>query len=178
MDSIRDAPVVPDKRQVALYDAWVLRYYRDVYRLLYRLSGDTGVAEDLTQETFVQAWRGLPGFRGECRTWTWLYRIALNAWRQVARRVTDEAAGPAADDAPDQRPGPDVEAEDRDLCRHVAAALAALPATYREVLVLCKVQGLTLRQAAAVLDEPVGTVKWRVHEGLEQLRRRLGEDDR
>lgn len=164
-----------DRRQAVRYERWVERYRGRLYSLFVRLSGEAELAADLTQECLLAAWRGLPAYRGEARPYTWLHTIAINTWRQHtrARTPTDE---PLDDGLPAAAPGPEGVALCNGFLSQVDAALAALPGTYREALLLHKVQGLSCRETAAALAVPVGTVKWRVHEGLELLRRRLEDD--
>ena len=161
----------------------------DIYALLYRLTEDPEEARDLTQETFLQAFRHLASFRGDADLRTWLYRIAVNQarnrWRWWKRRRRDRtvsldapvaegsdaplSAGLAGDEGLD--PERQALARERELALH--AALKTLSRPYREVIVLRDIEGLSYEEVASALDLNVGTVKSRLSRGRNELRRRL-----
>jgi RNA polymerase sigma-70 factor (ECF subfamily) len=161
----------------------------DIYALLYRLTEDAEEARDLTQETFLQAFRHLSSFRGDADLRTWLYRIAVNQarnrWRWWKRRRRDRtvsldapvsegfdaplSAGLAGDEGLD--PERQTLAREREAVLH--AALKSLSRPYREVIVLRDIEGLSYEEVAATLDLNVGTVKSRLNRGRAELRRRL-----
>ena len=161
----------------------------DIYALLFRLTEDAEEARDLTQETFLQAFRYIAHFRGDADLRTWLYRIAVNQarnrWRWWKRRRRDRTVSldaPVSEDfdAPFSAslqgdPGLDPErqalARERELALH--AALKSLSRPYREVIVLRDIEGLSYEEVAAALDLNVGTVKSRLSRGRNELRRRL-----
>jgi RNA polymerase sigma-70 factor (ECF subfamily) len=161
----------------------------DIYALLYRLTEDPEEARDLTQETFLQAFRHLSSFRGDADLRTWLYRIAVNQarnrWRWWKRRRRDRtvsldapvsegfdaplSAGLAAGEGLD--PERQALAREREAALH--AALKSLARPYREVIVLRDIEGLSYEEVASALDLNVGTVKSRLNRGRTELRRRL-----
>jgi RNA polymerase sigma-70 factor (ECF subfamily) len=150
----------------------VRRYQSPVRGFLARLAkGDAHLADDLAQETFVKAWRKLHTYRGSARFSTWLFGIAYNEFRTVARQrkelaledVEEPAAEPAKSTA-DSR---------SDLRLDLTEALKQLHSSERAVIVLCCQNGLSHEEAAQVLDCPLGTVKTNVLRGKEKLRRRL-----
>jgi RNA polymerase sigma-70 factor (ECF subfamily) len=161
----------------------------DIYALLYRLTEDPEEARDLTQETFLQAFRHLASFRGDADLRTWLYRIAVNQarnrWRWWKRRRRDRtvsldapvsegidsplSAGLAGDEGLD--PERQALAREREAALH--AALKSLSRPYREVIVLRDIEGLSYEEVASTLDLNVGTVKSRLNRGRAELRRRL-----
>jgi len=161
----------------------------DIYALLYRLTEDPEEARDLTQETFLQAFRHLASFRGDADLRTWLYRIAVNQarnrWRWWKRRRRDRTVSldaPVSDsvDAPlsaglagDERLDPERQALAREREQALHAALKSLSRPYREVIVLRDIEGLSYEEVAATLDLNVGTVKSRLNRGRTELRRRL-----
>jgi RNA polymerase sigma-70 factor (ECF subfamily) len=156
------AALVHSHRERALRLAWRL------------LGGNDAAAEDVTQEAFVRAWRSLPGFRGEARLSTWLYRIVVRQaanhrrWRAVRERWG--AAPP--EDAPDPRPRAPG---DPALRRRIAAALDGLSRGQREAFVLVHMEGLTVNEASEVLGKAPGTVKSHLHRALARLREELGD---
>jgi RNA polymerase sigma-70 factor (ECF subfamily) len=141
----------------------VRRNQSDVRRLLRRMTGDDGLADDLAQETFVRAWRSLPQFRGGARLSSWLYRIAYNTFLAHARKTVP---------APE---APDVEVTmDPVLMRHdLTKALAILRPEERAALALTVNEQVTHEEAAQILDVPLGTLKTHVLRAKEKLRARL-----
>ena len=172
------------------FDRLVAERSADVYALLYRLTEDREEARDLTQETFLQAFRHIAGFRGDADLRTWLYRIAVNQarnrwrwWRRRRREVTlslddDGPAGRAGANLgarlpDDAAPDPEQGALAREREEALLAALGTLSRAYREVVVLRDIEGLSYEEVASALDVSVGTVKSRLSRGRNELRRRL-----
>jgi RNA polymerase sigma-70 factor (ECF subfamily) len=155
------------------FERVIAQQYQAVYRQLWHLCGDAETAADLTQETFVAAWQSLPTFQGRSSLRTWLYTIAVRVWRRWQGRRAGGDAVPLeelAEELPDSAPGPSVVAETQALQEEIQSALLRLPAVYREALVLYYIQGLKYSEIAIALDVPMGTVKSRLHTGLERLR--------
>jgi RNA polymerase sigma factor (sigma-70 family) len=147
-----------------------------VYRLAYRLTGNSHDAEDLTQDVFVRVFRSLhtfqPGtFEG------WLHRITTNLFLDTARRKQkirfDGLVDGSEERLPSSWPTPSEALADAGLDHDVAAALAALAPEFRAAVVLCDIEGLTYEEIAAVLDTKLGTVRSRIHRGRAQLRAAL-----
>lgn len=148
----------------------VRRHQSKVRTVLRRLTkGDTALADDLAQETFVLAWRNLRSFRFEARFSTWIYRIAFNAWQSEARKrrevsmELDDDALPPGSDAYDEMP--DVVSR-VDLER----ALATLSDGERAAIGACYYADLSHEEAAAALGMPLGTVKTHVMRAKAKLR--------
>lgn len=144
-----------------------------LFRLSLRLSaGCHADAEDLAQEALLAAYQSLPHFAGRARLTTYLYSITLNCWRKRHRRdgerliplKDDELAGGSALDTLLTRLSLD-------------AAMAQLTEVQREAFVLVKAEGLTSKEAAAVLKVPQGTVQSRVHDATLRLRALLSEEE-
>lgn len=150
----------------------VRRYQSPVRAFLARMTrGDAHLADDLAQETFLKAWRKLHTYRGTARFSTWLFGIAYNELRSVARQRKELAVA----DIDDALPEPAQAAGDtrRDLRLDLTEALQQLHSNERAAVVLCCQNGLSHEEAAQVLDCPLGTVKTSVMRGKEKLRRRL-----
>jgi RNA polymerase sigma-70 factor (ECF subfamily) len=158
------------------WDEVVREHGARVYRLAYRLTGNTHDAEDLTQEVFVRVFRSLdsytPGtFEG------WLHRITTNLFLDLARRrqrirfegLAEETAGRLSGDEPTPAQAFDARHFDSD----VQEALRALAPEYRAAVVLCDIEGLSYEEIAAALGVKLGTVRSRIHRGRAQLRRDL-----
>jgi RNA polymerase sigma-70 factor (ECF subfamily) len=146
-------------------------HYQAVYRFLVHLTRDVHRAEDLTQDTFTVAWQKIAAFQGRATLANWLHRIAytkfVDDWRAERRasEVLERLTGP--DVAPPD-PFDSIMADEE--ARRLYRALHGLGAAERTLLVLHYLQGLSYRDMASVLDEPVGTVKWRTSEALNRLR--------
>jgi RNA polymerase sigma-70 factor (ECF subfamily) len=148
------------------FAALVRRHQSAVRTLLRRLcAGDAARADDLAQETFLHAWKGLQGWRGGARFSTWLHRVAVNAWLSQARR----AGPPIPDDPGHAAPGVGAVEARRDLER----AFAVLRPEERIALALAYAQDLTHEEAAQAAGWPVGTMKTHLLRGKERLRQRL-----
>jgi RNA polymerase sigma-70 factor (ECF subfamily) len=156
------------------HDAFTLAFRRhqsDVHRFVRHMTGDAGVADDVTQETFLELMRAPERYdaaRGSLRGY--LLGIARHL---VARRFRQERWwGDLPDDAAADRPALDDPHEE--LCRaqdvaRVQAAVAALAPTFRDALVSCDLLGLSYEEAAASLGCPVGTIRSRLHRARQQV---------
>jgi RNA polymerase sigma factor (sigma-70 family) len=150
----------------------VRRHQSPVRAFLMRLTrGDSHLADDLAQETFLKAWRKLPTFRGDAKFSTWLLGIAFNEFRGGARRRKELALEDMADLPPEPAEAPT--ASDLNLRLDLADALNLLSSNERAAVILCCQNGLSHQEAAQVLDCPLGTVKTHVLRGKEKLKRRL-----
>jgi RNA polymerase sigma-70 factor (ECF subfamily) len=151
-----------------LYD----RHSARVHRLAFRMCGDAELANDLTQDVFVQAFRQLGTFRGESAFTTWLHRVAvttvLNAMRKVKRLRLREAE---LDDARDHaNPEDPVDPETREA---LARAIEGLPEGLRIALVMHSLEGYTHVEIGAALGIAEGTSKKRVFDARALLRKAL-----
>jgi RNA polymerase sigma-70 factor (ECF subfamily) len=157
----RFAAFVEAKREQAVRLAWRL------------LGGDMAAAEDVTQEAFLRAYRGLDGFRGESALSTWFYRILVREvqryrrWRAVRERF---AAEPQGELGGPPEPLPDPALQDR-----IAQALEKLSRGQRETFVLVHLEGFTVVQTAELLGRSAGTIKSHLHRALKTLRSELAD---
>jgi RNA polymerase sigma factor (sigma-70 family) len=158
------------------WDEVVRGYSARVYRLAYRLTGNSHDAEDLTQEVFVRVFRSLSGytpgtFEG------WLHRITTNLFLDMARRrqrIRFEGLGEeTAARLGDTGPSPAEAFDDRHLDSDIQAALKALAPEYRAAVILCDIEGLSYEEIADTLGIKLGTVRSRIHRGRAQLRAAL-----
>lgn len=150
------------------FEELVRTYEAPVYRLALRMCGGRAEdAQEVAQEAFLAAWRGLPRFRGQCRFSSWLYKLTANAAVDHLRR---EKRRPAA--VPHT---PQEELERRELHRAVQQALDRLTPEHREVLLLRQMQGLSYQEIGAALSLEEGTVKSRLSRAKRQLRTILAE---
>jgi RNA polymerase sigma-70 factor (ECF subfamily) len=155
----------------------VERETRSVYRACLRILGRPHDAEDVTQESFVAAYRAIRTYRGEGSLRAWLLRIATRqSFRRLSqRRATvdlDAIPAPRLADASSEPTRVVIDLESR---RAVQNAVAALPEPYREVVALRFFADLSLAEVADATGRPINTVKTHLRRGLERLRPTLGE---
>ncbi|HEX9891379.1 MAG TPA: sigma-70 family RNA polymerase sigma factor [Actinomycetota bacterium] len=152
------------------FEALVRASQGDMYRLALRLVRDPSLAEDVTQEAFLKAYRSLRRFRGTASFSTWMYRITRNCAVDAVRRAARQRrlAGQAEEPAP---------LPDASLRSALGAAVDALPAGLREPFVLIEVFGMSYTEASVVLGVPAGTLKSRMHRARQQLMTELAEED-
>lgn len=153
-----------DRRRIA-FEILYAEHAAPVYRFALRLSGNPDDAEDLAIQALSRAFRQWSGYRGDASPRTWLFAIVLNEWRMLRRKRPHQ--------------------EDRlESVRHLAStfrftdtdladAILALPDNLREAFLLVKGEGLTHAEAAKAAKVPVGTMYFRVHTAITQLRKKL-----
>jgi RNA polymerase sigma-70 factor, ECF subfamily len=134
-------------------------------RVARRLTLDCMSAEDLVQETMLLAWHGFHGFQPGTNARAWLFRILFNVFHGAGRKASR---------APAALPGSTAVHAGLQAAAEIAQALEALPLDQRTVLLLCAVEGFTCREAAGILDVPIGTVMSRLSRARQELRQSLG----
>jgi RNA polymerase sigma-70 factor (ECF subfamily) len=159
------------------------RHSGSVFNLAYRMTGNAADAEDLTQESFLQAFARLQDFRLGARFHPWIYTIALNLCRSHLRRRSlsrwlwparsEEPERAAPREPPARAPDPEQELLAREAEARLRGAIQGLPARYREVFVLRQAQGLSYEEIASVLGLPLGTVEVRLFRARRRLLRSL-----
>jgi RNA polymerase sigma-70 factor, ECF subfamily len=162
------------------FDAFVNDYRDRAVRIAWRLlGGDAAAAEDVAQEAFTRAYRGLARFRDDAKLSTWFYRILVNEVRRHQRwralRLGGWAEDRDPDTMPDPRAGSGAARSDPGLRRRIGAAIAALPRGQREAFVLVHLEELTLAEAATATGRALGTMKSHLHRALVNLRGRLAD---
>jgi RNA polymerase sigma-70 factor (ECF subfamily) len=180
MGCMSEAPK-PDGGTVERFRTLMLPHLDAAYGYARWLTRDPSDAQDLAQEAMLRALRYFHAFRGEAAR-PWLLRIVRNTWidfgtRNKMEKLPLEVLENRAADGPD----PEQSALASDQRRQIAAALAALPAEAREVLVLREIEDLSYKHIAVVLDLPIGTVMSRLARAREklavELKGRLGRRD-
>ena len=168
------------------FDTLMERYKDRGYTIVYRFLGQREDAQDVAQEAFVRAYRGLDDFEGNSKFYTWLYSIATNLARNNVRdrgrkgrdqgmsldKLQDEAPN-VAQQVTQSNQRPDTAAAGHELQETLQACIEALPEPNRMVFVLRTVDGLKYDEIAAVLDCPRGTVKSRLNQARNLLREAL-----
>jgi RNA polymerase sigma-70 factor (ECF subfamily) len=152
-------------------------FHDRIYGYLRRLTQDDGLAEDLAQETFLRAWKRLDTFRGEGDIGNWLYRIAVNLFRDYLRTQTEKPqlsghereGANEGDESLSQIPDPGLPPahllEGRAVTQCVRDCIAALPLPYRAALMLYAIEGKTVNESAATLGCSTEALKVRLHRG-------------
>lgn len=185
--SEEEADLLARARQgdTSAFGALVRRYQRRVYAAALHLTGNHSDADDVAQEAFVRAFRGLGSFDGRADFFTWLYRItintSLNRLRSTRRNAALNQAGATEVAQVGGRPeglgapqlAPDEQAALGREVREVLTAMAELSPTLRVTLVMATIESMSHKQIAAILRVPEGTVAWRVNEARRLLRAKL-----
>ena len=173
------------------FDEMVTRYWDRIYSMAHQMLRNPQDAEEVTQDAFIRAHRGLGNFRGEAAFSTWLYQIATNLarnrywywWRRKRDQSVSLDAPIGADNdttlaevipAEVETPG-DITVTQEFVAR-IGKAMNRLSPKHREVLTLRNIKNLSYEEIAAILGVSVGTVKSRIARARESLRSKLGED--
>jgi RNA polymerase sigma-70 factor, ECF subfamily len=163
------------------FNELIVRWERPIYALAYRVIGREEDARDVCQDTFLRAYRALPGFKGQAKFSSWLYRIALNLCRDWIRRQRRAPVSQMPEDvdalelAAETEPAESIEdlVARRELSAIVEQAMAGLSEEQRTAIILKEYHGMTFQEIADLQGCPLSTVKTRLYQGLSQLRRQL-----
>ncbi|MBG7609311.1 MAG: sigma-70 family RNA polymerase sigma factor [Anaerolineae bacterium] len=150
----------------------VRRHRAGVINLIYRLYGDSQLAEDAAQDAFVRAWQHLNQFKPKAAFRSWLYRIAANAAIDMLRQEK-ESLDIDTIQVPSRAMKPEAVLETAERSTKIQSAVLALPHASRVVLVLREYQGLSYRQISETLEIPLGTVMSRLNYARSLLRSEL-----
>ncbi|MBS3803101.1 MAG: RNA polymerase sigma factor RpoE [Oleiphilaceae bacterium] len=165
------------------FDLLVLKYQSRVASIISRYIYDNQEIMDLSQETFVKAYRAIDRFRGDSAFYTWLYRIAVNTAKNFleAKSRRPQASADVADaevfeEAPRLRDNdsPERLLQREQVNRALQQAIAALPEELRSAFLLREYDGLSYDDIARILDCPIGTVRSRIFRARESVDRELG----
>ncbi len=163
------------------FNQLIVRWERPIYALAYRVIGKEEDARDVCQDAFLRAYRALPGFKGQAKFSSWLYRIALNLCRDWIRRQRRAPVSQLPEDMDAielaSETGPAESIEDlvarRELTAIVEEAMSELSEEQRTAIILKEYHGMTFQEIADMQGCPLSTVKTRLYQGLSLLRRRL-----
>jgi RNA polymerase sigma-70 factor (ECF subfamily) len=185
----RDFSAVSDRELVATavnggdgsFEELVRRYQRPISAYVYRMVGNYESALDLTQEIFIKVYSSLKRYRAEFKFSTWIYKIAHNAavdhLRRSATREQSLVVGSEGDnfDLPVEsgRLSPEQESERKERRIEIEAVVRALPANYRELIILRHSQDLSYEEIVEVTGLPLGTVKNRLFRAREMMRQQF-----
>jgi len=156
-----------------------------VFNLVDRMIFDKALVEDVAQEVFIRVYQGLPGFRGESKLSTWIYRVAYNVCVAELERARHRVDVVSIDDKGDEE-GPRLELRDNrqdvevmlaqiDFGRTIQKFLDRLPPRYKGMLTLYYLQEMSYEEIGAVMTLPLGTVKTHLHRAKQALRNMIVE---
>lgn len=175
----------------AAFDEMVTRYWDRIYAMVHQLLRNQQDAEEVTQDAFIRAHRGLVNFRGESAFSTWLYQIATNLarnrywywWRRKRDKtvsfdqpVSESSDMPLSEVFAAEIESPDDVTVTQEFVDRIAKGMEKLGAKHREILILRNVKNLSYEDIAAILNISVGTVKSRIARARESLRAKMGND--
>ena len=175
----------------AAFNEMVSRHWDRIYGMVHQLLRNQQDAEEVTQDAFIRAHRGLGNFRGEAAFSTWLYQIATNLarnryWYWWRRRrdqtvsfdqpVSDSNSTPLSEVFSTDMATPGDITVNQELVDHIALGMEKIGTKHREVLILRNVKNLSYEEIAEVLGISVGTVKSRIARARESLRAAIGKD--
>jgi RNA polymerase sigma-70 factor (ECF subfamily) len=185
---VSDDDLVARARQgdPAAFGALVDRHRSAVYRAALAALGSHAEAEDAAQEAFLLAYRRLTGFRGDASFKTWLLTIAWHQainrrrsmtrlLRQIVQPTRDEDQDSTLEQLPAREVSPEDAAARSQLHRAIRAAIRSLTPKLRDALLLAQSGDYSYAEIGAMLDVPVGTIKWRVSEARKLVKARLQE---
>jgi RNA polymerase sigma-70 factor (ECF subfamily) len=173
------------------FEQMVSRYWGRIYAMVHQLLRNPEDAEEVTQDTFIRAHRGLVNFRGESAFSTWLYQIATNLarnrywywWRRRRDQTVsfDQPIGgdneaTLAEVIPAELETPEDATVTQEFVNRIAECMGKLSPKHREILVLRNVKNLSYEEIAEILQISVGTVKSRIARARESLRAKMGDD--
>ncbi len=173
------------------FNQLVSRYWDRIYGMVHQLLRNQQDAEEVTQDAFIRAHRGLSNFRGDSSFSTWLYQIATNLARNRYwywwRRKRDQSLsfdaplgpdneGTLADLIPAEQQTPEDAAITEEFTAKVSAGMEQLNEKHREILILRNVRNLSYEEIGQILNLSVGTVKSRIARARENLREKLGSE--
>ncbi len=160
----------------AAFSALMRRHEQRIFALALRMMGNRSDALDATQEAFIAAFRRARSFRGEAAFGTWLYRIAVNACKDLLRKRSRLPA--VSEEVVVERANVATAPDERAIARlDLARALASLQEDYREAVVMHDLGGIPYDEIAKITDTNIGTVKSRISRGRARLAELLEQSD-
>jgi len=185
------SPSIPDEKlvyaaqqgDIQAFEQLILRYQRQIFSLIYQMTRNVEVVEDIGQDVFVAAFRAITGFQSKSSFFTWLYRIAINHCKnyttssnrakEFEQRYQQEYRADGDNDGYVRTPQSTLLA--KEFVEQMERALSMLPEEQRTVLVLCEFEGLSYQEIADVLECPVGTIRSRLSRARTTLQQVLGD---
>lgn len=163
----------------------IQKYSRRIYQIAWAILQNREDAEEVTQDTFIRMHRALPSFRGDSQFTTWMHTIAANLaknkyqWNKSRGTLSNVSINASQEDSeqtldlPDEHPSPQQQVLWSERSQQLQQALAEMPDTYKQALLLHNVDGLQYDEIASILQCEIGTVKSRIARAREFLRTKL-----
>lgn len=183
---------IPDEKLVSAsqrgdtkaFETLILRYQRQIFNLIYQMTHNVEVVEDIGQDVFIAAFKAIKNFQAKSSFFTWLYRIAINHCknylasasrnRDVENRYRlEQPVGGFPTENYERNPQSMLLA--KEFVERMEDALALLPAEQRVVITLCEFHGLSYQEIAEILECPIGTVRSRLSRARTALQETLGD---
>ncbi|SMB92907.1 RNA polymerase, sigma-24 subunit, RpoE [Desulfonispora thiosulfatigenes DSM 11270] len=172
------------KGNLDAFEKLIMSYERKIYVIAYRFMGNEHDAKDLTQETFIKAFKNIKSFRKESSFSTWICRIASNACKDELRKIKrkpcdslDEEVnvddGYVYKQIEDKRPTPEEIYESAELNKYLQQMLNELNSDYRMVIVLRDIEGYSYEEIAEITNVSLGTVKSRLNRARKELKEKI-----
>jgi RNA polymerase sigma-70 factor (ECF subfamily) len=174
---------------VEAFNQLIVCYQQSVYRTAYRIVGDPDIAADVTQDTFIAAFRNIRIYRNNASFRAWLLRIGSNMacdyWRRMQRHPVESLDGLANEESPhavsflstlavtDRESDPEAYSLTRELQDLLQQSIQQLPLDQRTAIVLCDIEGLSYEEIASATQTSLGTVRSRISRGRARLREYL-----
>jgi RNA polymerase sigma-70 factor, ECF subfamily len=159
------------------FESLVRAYQGDVWRFAYHLTRNASMAEDVAQEAFLRAYRGIGSYRGTARFSSWLLRIVRNCAVDAYRKTRRETVTADQDHANREEDSSLVDPPDPDERARINDAIRQLPMSLREPFVVIEILGFTYEEASTILGTRVGTIKSRMHRARAALMEQLQEQE-
>lgn len=167
----------------AAFSELVKIYLKPVFNFIYQFTNDRSIAEDLTQDTFLKAWKSLKRFDQNRKFKTWIFAIAKNTafdWLKKKKEIPfskflDEEGNSRLEEIVDEELLADEILKKSDSAKRLDEKLREIPEYYRLILLLHYKEDFSLREIAEILDEPYNTVKSRHQRALKRLKQRFFE---
>ncbi len=170
------------------FEMLVVKYRRRIERLIGRMVRDVDLVEDIAQDTFIKAYRALPGFRGESAFYTWLYRIAVNTAKKALMQMYRDPLVMSSslnknEDEEDDKPAVDAQLTDgetpesllasQQIADTVNQAIEGLSEDLRQAITLREIDGMSYEDIAQLMQSPIGTVRSRIFRARESIAQKL-----
>jgi RNA polymerase sigma factor (sigma-70 family) len=172
---VRTTPCNQDLEEI--FAGLVRDYQKPLYRFVLRNIGSPADAEDIAQQTFLEAYRAFPTFRGASQLSTWLYGIAMNLVRNYLNRAPHRVRRFEPDEVLESLPtsldGPEALVERFDLLTRLYSEISSLSADLQQTFLMVAIEGRSYEETASLLDIPIGTVRSRLFRAREALKGRL-----
>lgn len=163
------------------FEQIILENEEKITNLIYGMTGDFHLSQDLAQEAFLKAFKARQGFNGRSKFSTWLYRIAVNVTLDHQRKsyvhheqISDEIEPSCS--SQDLHKDPDHFCQAKAMKDLLFKAISQLPPQQREIFTLREINGCSTKEVAQILNTSLELVKWRLHKARTTLRKNLGGD--